>query len=163
MKKIAENIIIGIMICLLISCASSAKYKTRTIPSLPIYVFPGPNETEIIVINEVVWPNNIGNPEEYLLFVYIDNTLIAQVAHASFERIIVPNGIHTIMVDWANIQKKPKEIRFTANSERLVFKAFYARADTVDLEGVFRNIISLGIAGDDMKTKEYFLILAPVE
>jgi len=135
MKGIILKAVIVLMTALLVSCASSEyynQYKVRTVESLPDNVLPGRNETEIIIRNEFVWPNNFGS-NEILLFVYIDDILTAQIAHAGSERIIVPNGKHTITVAYMGTKRGP--IRFTANSERIIFRAFYGTEPGIDFFG----------------------------
>ena len=193
MKKFILVILIGIMACLFISCVSFdkwaeelyTKYTARTIPSLSDDVIAGPNETEIIIKNEVVYystdkrgrvtmsSEDWSEPDPYLLFVYIDNKLAAQVNYGNSERIIVPNGKHRIKVKYMGIkQDRPKEIRFTANSGKLNFRAYYAVLTVIDGVEVFENIASivftLGSALEnsmmkDMKDQEGFLFLEQIK
>jgi len=140
MKGIILKAVIVLMAVLSVSCLSQEyinRNTTRTIESLPDNVLPGPGEIEIIVRNEFVWPYY--NSEAYLLFVYIDDKLAAQVAHAGSERIIVPNGKHTITVECLSQKRGP--IRFTANSERIIFRVFYGQESRID---------SLGYPGSNM-------------
>ena len=176
MKKFVLNIFLGVMICSLISCASPSFYRTRTIPLLSNDILPGSNETEIIIRNEVVYTDSSGKPfsdTNWLLFVYIDDILVAQIDHANSERIIVPNGEHRIRVQYINErQNHPKEIKFTANSERLTFRAIYAKVEVVDGVAVFSAVIgtigTIGLGapfliGADFKDQKLFLLLQQIE
>ena len=152
------------MICLLISCIST--YTTRTIPSLTDDILPVQNETEIIIRNEVVLLDDRGrvipDMETVLLFVYIDDKLIAQVNHNSSERIIVPNGNHRIRVQYGlYFQDHPINISFTANSERLTFIAYYATEEIINGVAAFVKITTFGLAdvNRDMKKQKSFLLL----
>ena len=173
MKKIVLNILLGIMLCSLISCAS---WRTRTIPSLSNDILPGHNETEIIIINDVVFfteYDDLFPDQNFLLFVYINNNLVAQVDYQSSERIIVPNGEHKIKVYYKDHrQNHPKEIIFTANSERLTFRAIYTKVEVVDGVAVglaaFGAIATLGLAapyliGTDFNLETPFLLLQQIE
>jgi len=131
MKK-AIFIVPGLIAILSFSCANVSYYETRTVKSLPDNVLPGHNETEIIIRNEYVWPNSLGS-DDVLLFVYINDKLTAQVAQAGSERIIVPNGKHTIIVEVYGFKRGP--IRFTANSERIIFRAFYGKEEWLSRSG----------------------------
>ena len=176
MKKIVLNILLGIMLCSFISCASPSFYRTRTIASLSDDIYPGPNETEIIIINEVVYTDSSGKPfsdPNWLLFVYIDDKLVTQIDRANSERIIIPNGEHRIRVQYIDRrQDRPKEIRFTANSERLNFRAIYAKVEVVDDLAVglaaLGTIATLGLTapyliGADFMDEKPFLFLQQIE
>jgi len=101
----------GILAILLVSCASPPPPQ-RTIPSLPREVVPGPNESEVLVQNVNMGP---------FLHVLIDGELVAQVDTGSSERIIIPNGNHSIMVQINGI--KSSVINFSVQSKRVVFSA----------------------------------------
>ena len=133
MKKILLKVLIGLMTVLLVSCASYSYYQTRTVESLPDDVVAGSDETEIVIRNEFVWPNFTGS-DDIFIFVYIDDILTAQVAHAGTERIIVPNGKHTITVKYGEVKRGP--IRFTANSQKIIFRVFFGRETAIDIFGV---------------------------
>jgi hypothetical protein len=127
-----------ILFCaLLISCASVP--PQRTIPSLSRDVTARSNESEVLVQNASSLVNG-------LLNIFIDGEMVAQVDSNGSERIIIPNGNHSIMVRQATSNGagglSTNTIEFVANSKRIVFKTssiylYFAIVFRLNKEGEF--------------------------
>ncbi|GHU28704.1 hypothetical protein FACS1894172_13460 [Spirochaetia bacterium] len=107
-------VIFSFLVGLLASCASGPPPQ-RTIPSLSREDVHGPNESEVLVQNTSSLING-------LLDIFIDGELVAQVDKNSSERVIIPNGNHSIRVQTAGGGSKTNTVEFTANSKRISFK-----------------------------------------
>ncbi|MHC6203440.1 CsgG/HfaB family protein [Breznakiellaceae bacterium SP9] len=116
MKKLGFVLLI-VLGGLLVSCGSTP--PQRTIPSLPREVVAGSNESEVLVQNTSSLVNG-------LLNIFIDGEMVAQVDANGSERVIIPNGSHSIMVSQATADGTAglttNTVEFTANSKRIVFK-----------------------------------------
>jgi hypothetical protein len=114
MKRFVTGVIFMSLVGLLLSCATVSAPQ-RTIPSLSRDVTPRANESEVLVQNASSLING-------LLNVIINGELVAQVDQNGTERIIVPNGKHSIVVQAVQGGQRTNTLEFTANSNRTVFK-----------------------------------------
>lgn len=91
-----------LLVMLMASCAS-APPPQRAIPSLPSNVTAKSNESEVLVQYAV--PHLYAAP---LLNVLIDCEMVAQIEPMGSERIIIPNGNHSIMVRLAETAERER-------------------------------------------------------
>ena len=96
------------------ACASG---PVRTIPSLSNDVRPGPNQSEVIIR----YSSSILHKAKGMLNVFVDGEMVAQVMADTSERIIIPNGSHTIGVGQSGKRDINISNKFEANSQRIVF------------------------------------------
>jgi hypothetical protein len=137
MNKLALGIcLIG---SLLVSCASQS---VRTIPSLPQDIVPRPTESEVVI----QYNSSILKKAKGMLNIFVDGEMVAQVEADTSERIIVPNGSHSLSVREAGKKDITFSAKFEANSQRIVYSTLRIFG-TISLSKESETALSIQTAG----------------
>ncbi|MDR1625799.1 MAG: CsgG/HfaB family protein [Spirochaetia bacterium] len=103
-----------------LSAPQQAAGPARQVPRTNLSAAAGADESEIII------QRGPDNQTQEFVGVFVDGILSAEVAPNSSEKLILPNGPHSVSV--TAIGKTSSTLRFQARSSRFVFKASIAIA-----------------------------------
>jgi hypothetical protein len=123
MKKTGIRMLSICTAALCAACLSAPPQTTgpgRQIPQTNLSAAAGADESEIII------QRGPDNQKQEFVSVFIDGILGAEILPNSSEKIILPNGPHSISV--SVLGKTSSTLRFQAQSSRIVFKASIAIA-----------------------------------
>jgi hypothetical protein len=125
-KKIVRGLVavfIVALVLLTLGCASRPKALARNLE-----LVPGGSEAVVTLvrITDDIMNTPIGDPKTY--DVYLDGAVVEKIGKNERLKFLVPNGSHTIFVqpnDNARGRPPSGELRFTANSDEILFHLYH--------------------------------------